>query len=377
MDELEFWNEYSWNWKTPQDVQEFVGLALENLPTYDYAYEGDWDGDENFYTNWWSPVEDAIYKMAVSFSQSDLEESIRYLLAPEGEFVECDPAIISGIIKHVPGFPEEFPELKPALDLLIDPDEVYSSDWWDFSWYPFISAYFTQTFWGPELLAKSIHVPSNILEIIFQTSFSAGNPYKAARVRIALAMNPRCPKHILDFLYENRNGTDWLLNDAEEEGVFIYSEDSVSIDESVDSLGDIREDAESALHFRYPTTDQWSSSPGAQYVENLFDISWEAESMQSCLLTALARNANLEPEQYEELANSEDPLVRIFLSVNPSISEELKAVFELNPPTLTFTPYDGHPDFVEEVTLQGDINSIAKEMGINGASFLRTMAYKG
>ena len=36
-EEQDFWEEYNWNWKSPDDVNEFVEVALEH-DVYQYAW---------------------------------------------------------------------------------------------------------------------------------------------------------------------------------------------------------------------------------------------------------------------------------------------------------------------------------------------------
>jgi hypothetical protein len=66
-------------------------------------------------------------------------------------------------------------------------------------------------------------------------------------------------------------------------------------------------------------------------------------------LAALAKNTNLSQAQYADLYKETHPLIRYFLSKNPSLQEEFKVALVLESPTFTFTPYDGDQD---EVTLK-------------------------
>ena len=328
-------------------------LVLENNSTYEYAYETlrDSGDDENFYLQWWHPVQQAVERMAKSFNQSDIEDAIMYLLAPEADFVECDPAIFDALLKYVPGFPNKFPKFENAIEVFLERDASYTSDWWDFSWYPFISANLTWTFWGPETLARSPNVDPQYLTRIFLLSFNAETPYKSFRARVALATNPNCPPEILEFLYTNRNSVDWLLNDVEEEGVLLCEDDKYSINEDLKSISERRKDAELTQSFKFPTDTNWSSGPGAEYVANLLDIEWEAENAQICLLAALAKNPALTDEKYLALASVEHPLVRYFLSQNQSIPKNLRTHLDGEKPTFTFKPYGSHPRYTDEITL--------------------------
>lgn len=344
------WNDYSWDWKTPDDVREFVDLVLENHDSYEYAYETLSDlGNENFYCQWWSPVQDAIKVMAQKFSRSDLEESIEHLLSPEGDYVECDPAIFDALLKYVPGFPADFPRFSDAIENFLEVGAEYTSDWWDFTWYPFEGAEFTWTFWGPETMARSENVSPELLRTIFKLSFNAETPYKSFRSRVALASNPNSPKEILDFLFLNNENNDWLINDREDSGVLLFEDGKYSINEDVESISFLRGEAELTNSLRFATDNRWSSGPGAQYVENLLDIEWEADSARTCLLAAFAKNPGLEILQYEELAKVDHPLVRYFLSINPSIPGNLKELLDSEKPTFAFMPYGSQ--YAEEVTL--------------------------
>lgn len=346
------WYEYGWQWKTPTDVKEFASLALESFSSYEYAYEYFEDSDdEDFFTYWWSPLQQSIKNMADEFKQSDLEDAIGHLLAPEGHFIECDPAIFDALLKNVPGFPSQYPKFADAIEVFLHRDASYSSDWWDFSWYPFISAEFTWTFWGPETLARSTNIDSRYLTRIFLQSFNAETPYKSFRARVALATNPTCPTEILEFFYTNRNSVDWLINGAEEEDILLREADLYLINENLESIAERRKSAELTKSFRYPTDINWSSGPGAEYVANLIDIEWEADDAQTCLLVALAKNPALTDEMYLELAKVEHPLVRYSLSQNQSLPLNLREVFDKEKPTFTFKPYGSHPRYTDEITL--------------------------
>jgi Tfp pilus assembly protein PilF len=346
------WNDYAWDWKTPDDVREFVDLVLENHDIYEYAYDTlSGIGSENFYCQWWAPVQDAIKSMAKNFSKSDLEESIEHLLAPEGGYVECDPAIFDALLKYVPGFPADYPQFSEAINNFIEAGAEYTSDWWDFTWYPFIGAEFTWTFWGPETMARSRNVSPELLTTIFKLSFIAETPYKSFRSRVALATNPNSPKEILEFLFRNKDNNDWLINDYEEEGALLFQDGRYVINEELESIDDLRKNAELVENFRFPSDNRWSSGPGAEYVENLIDIQWEADCARSCLLAALAKNPALEVEQYEELGREEHPLVRYLLSINPSIPGKLKELLAAEKPTFTYKPYGSHPKWTDDVTL--------------------------
>ena len=344
-EELEFWVQYDWNWKSPSDVKEFVVVATER-ETFEYAF-GTLEiyGYQEYIDHWWNPVQDAIALMAKNFSREDLSQAINYILFPEGDpYSECDPAIFDALLKFVPGFPSDFPESTKYLDGIVEA----GSNWWDSSWYPLLGSYITWTFWGPETMARSKNIDVKYLRRIFELSFRSVNSYRSFRARVALATNPNCPKDILDFLYTNKDTSDWLLNDYEEYGLLTHIDGKYLIDETVAELEECRKTALMALDFKIPTDDRFDSGPGAEYVENLLDIQWEADSGRTCLLAAFAKNTNLSESQYEELYKETDPLVRYFLSKNPSLQKELRVALALESPTFTFTPYDGDQ---EEETL--------------------------
>ena len=344
-EELEFWVQYDWNWKSPSDVKEFVVVATER-ETFEYAFGtlGIYAYQE-YIDHWWNPVQDAIALMAKNFSREDLSQAINYILFPEGNpYSECDPAIFDALLKFVPGFPSDFPESTKYLDGIVEA----GSNWWDSSWYPLLGSYITWTFWGPETMARSKNIDPKYLRRIFELSFRSVNSYRSFRARVALATNPNCPKDILDFLYTNKDTSDWLLNDYEEYGLLTHIDGKYLIDETVAELEECRKTALMALDFKIPTDDRFDSGPGAEYVENLLDIQWEADSGRTCLLAAFAKNTNLSESQYEELYKETDPLVRYFLSKNPSLQKELRVALALESPTFTFTPYDGDQ---EEETL--------------------------
>jgi hypothetical protein len=198
-------------------------------------------------------------------------------------------------------------------------------------------------------MARSKNIDPIYLRRIFEASFVTINSYRSFRARVALATNPNCPKDIVQFLWTNRDSETWLLNDYEEFGLLTHIDDKYIIDETVAELEECRKTALMALDFKIPTDDRFDSGPGAEYVENLLDIQWEADSARTCLLAAFAKNTNLSEAQYEELYKETDSLVRYFLSKNPSLKKELRVALALESPTFTFTPYDGDQD---EVTLK-------------------------
>jgi len=349
LDDLEFWNTYDWNWKSPIDVETFVRDALDRN-VYEYAWGTLADiGEENFYTNWWCPVQSAIEQMGKAFSEEDLKASIKSLLEGNGEGGDSDPSILDALLKYIPGFPRRFPEFNWVIDEAL-PEYGYS-DWWEFSWYPFIGRYLTWTFWGPETLARSQDVDPIYLHRIFKTSLISDNPYKTFRARVALASNPNCPKEIIEFLFENRDTSDWLLQDIEEEGVLELIEGKYQINENCKSTVSAREVAKEVLHFTFPTTERWDSCPGAYFVGSLLDIEWEADSARTCLLAALSKNVSLRDEMYLKLSQEQHPLIKYFLSKNSSINKTLKTLFFLDKPTFTFQPYGSSSSMVDEITL--------------------------
>ena len=345
-EELEFWVQYDWNWKSPSDVKEFVLVATER-ETFEYAF-GTLEiyGYQEYIDHWWNPVQDAIALMAKNFSREDLSQAINYILFPEGDpYSECDPAIFDALLKFVPGFPSDFPESTKYLDGIVEA----GSNWWDSSWYPLLGSYITWTFWGPETMARSKNIDPKYLRRIFELSFRSVNSYRSFRARVALATNPNCPKDILDFLYTNKDTSDWLLNDYEEFGLLTHIDGKYLINETVAELEECRKTALMALDFKIPTDDRFDSGPGAEYVENLLDIQWEADSARTCLLAAFAKNTNLSESQYADLYKETHPLVRYFLSKNPSLQEEIKVALVLESPTFSFIPYEDPNNTEEEI----------------------------
>jgi hypothetical protein len=347
-EELEFWVQYDWNWKSPDDVKKFVEVALEN-DVYQYAWGALEDlGEESFYSIWWNSVQGAIEAMVPRFSETDLKSSIGFLL--QGDFDECDPAIFDALLKHVPEFPRKYPEINDYLESIMPDNRL--SDWWEYSWYPFNGRYFTWTFWGPETMARSIYIDPIYLTRIFKNSIVAENPYRTFRARVALASNPNCPKEILEFLWTNRDSENWLLRDYEEEDDLIANlGGKYVINSNHPSIEKIKDEAKLTLDFQVATSGRWDSGPGAQYVENLFDIQWEADNARTCLLAAFAKNTNLSQAQYADLYKETHPLVRYFLSKNPSLQEELKVALVLESPTFSFIPYED-PNYTEEKILK-------------------------
>ena len=348
IDNADFWNDYNWNWQSSHDVKQFVDDAIER-GVYEYAYGelGDM-GSEGYYTTWWLNVQGAIEAIAERFSTSELNASLEHLL--HGDFYECDATIFDAILKYVPGFPKEYPEFEDYIESVMP--ESGLSDWWEYSWYPLISAYHTSTFWGPETMARSTTIDSKYLSRIFDNSIIAENPYRTFRARVALASNPNCPKEIIDFLWVNRQSQDWLLRDYEEVGALKFAGDRYEIIESIDSIEEIRQEARETLDFRFPTNERWESGPGAHYVKNLLDIEWAADDARTCLLAAFAKNSSLDEEKYVELFKEPHPLIKYFLYNNAKVSKDLKATLAIEGSSFTFEPYGSHPMYVEPVTLQ-------------------------
>ena len=348
IDSANFWNDYNWNWQSPDDVKQFVDDAIER-GVYEYAYGelGDM-GSEGYYTTWWLNVQGAIEAIADRFSTSELKVSLEHLL--HGEIDECDPAIFDAILKYVPGFPKEYPEFEDYIESIMPESRL--SDWWEYSWYSLISAYHTSTFWGPETMARSTTIDSKYLSRIFDNSIIAENPYRTFRARVALASNPNCPQEIIDFLWVNRNSQDWLLRDYEEVGALKFAEDKYEIIDSINSIEEIRQEARETLNFRFPTNERWDSGPGAYYVENILDIQWEADDARTCLLAAFAKNSSLDEEKYVELFKESHPLIKYFLYNNANVSKDLKVTLAIEGSSFTFKPYGSHPMYVEAVTLK-------------------------
>ena len=348
-EEIEEWLDERafWNWKSPEDVKNFVEDCLERK-VYEYAWGTiDHLGEERFHTMWWESVEEAIEAIVKKFSEADLRTSIGFLL--QGKFFECDPSIFDALLKHVPEFPRKYPEINEYLESVMPEDSL--SDWWEFSWYPFETEFFTWTFWGPETMARSIHVDPIYLTRIFNNSIRAENPYRTFRARVALASNPNCPQEIIEFLWTNRDSENWLLRDHEEEDDLIANLDGTYvINSNHPSIQEIKDEAKLTLDFQVDTSERWDSGPGAQYVENLLDIQWEADGARTCLLAAFAKNSSLGEEKYVDLFKESHPLIKYFLYNNANVSKDLKAALALEGSSFTFQPYGS--SMVEPVTLQ-------------------------
>jgi hypothetical protein len=357
IDNPDFWNNYNWNWQSPNDVKQFVDDAIER-GVYEYAYGelGDM-GSEGYYTTWWLNVQGAIEAIAKRFSTSELNASLEHFL--HGDFDECDATIFDAILKYVPGFPKEYPEFEDYIESVMP--ESGLGDWWEYTWYSLESAYHTSTFWGPETMARSTTIDRKYLSRIFDNSIIAENPYRTFRARVALATNPNCPKEIIEFLWVNRNSQDWLLRDLScidpdtyerdtKIGALRFTGSKYEIDESVDNIEEIRQEARETLGFRFPTTEMWESGPGAHYVENLLDIQWEADDARTCLLAAFAKNSSLDEEEYLELFKESHPLIRYFLFNNANVSKDLKTALSLEGSSFTYQPYENPSMY--EVLLQ-------------------------
>jgi hypothetical protein len=107
IDNPDFWNNYNWNWQSPNDVKQFVDDAIER-GVYEYAYGelGDM-GSEGYYTTWWLNVQGAIEAIAKRFSTSELNASLEHFL--HGDFDECDATIFDAISKVCPGLSQGIP----------------------------------------------------------------------------------------------------------------------------------------------------------------------------------------------------------------------------------------------------------------------------
>jgi len=265
-DNLEFWNTYNWDWNSPSDVKRFVDDAITRG-----VYQNAWGsslqdiGEENFYTNWWLPVQDAIKSICSNFTREDLKASIQILL--EGDEGESDPSILDALLKYAPGFPIEYPEFDIFIDKAVP--EEWMSDWEEFEWYSFIDRYIVWTLWPPETLARSSNVDVKYLWRIFEKSINGYEPYQTFRARVALATNPICPPQIIEFLFKNRHKADWLFRDCEEDGLFSLEDNAYVINEGIPSLEDVRDEAEKALGFIGQINRNDFTGRGAHFVENL------------------------------------------------------------------------------------------------------------
>jgi hypothetical protein len=337
---LEFWNKYRWDWKTPADVQAFVEIAIEQG-----MYEDSIDTiglDENWYTNWWLPVHDAIERFSNTHGQEDITAALDYLLSPFKENEVVDFAIYDSLLKSITNFPANWPEHLNTLDL-------YYTHASEFAWLNRVGRYFCWTFYAPETIALSPGVPPEFLHSLFIKSiwlYDYNAPQQAFRVRLALAMNQNTPKEIIHFLWDERD-RDWLI--CEED---VEDESSITVVEVLDGSIRINENSEVLEEARVRISDMEDMSSsmfyteqelgGAGYLDTLFDIAFEGVSARECLLAAFAKNPNLSEHQYEEIAKEESDFVRYMLSKNPGVPRTLAVQLALQGCSFTFTPHSGN-----------------------------------
>jgi hypothetical protein len=338
---LEFWNNYSWNWKTPADVQEFIETAIEQ-GMYEDSVEI-MGLDENWYTNWWLPAQDAIKRMISTFNEEDLSESVRYLLEPFEDYYTIDFAIYDAILKFLPGFPSEWSEYENSLD-------KYYENSCEFSWLTTEGRYFTWTFYGPESIAKSKWISRNFLRRVFINSIwlsDYNSIQQAFRVRLAFAMNPNSPVEILNFLWDERNSGNWMateddLDEDSEISILDISETRIVLNPDSEFFETTRERIDEMEDLSHQIFGNDLELRGAAFLDTLFDIPMEGRTARECLFAAFAKNPNLSEHQYEEIAQEESDFVRYMLSKNPAVPRTLAVQLALEGCTFTFTPHSGN-----------------------------------
>ena len=349
-DTVDFWREYDWDWRSSSDVKKFIDEGFRT-----HVIEESWGefgvgsgviDSEEWVTLWWFNVQEAIEKICKEFSDEELSKSVIELMRPM-EVVETggDQAIYDALIKYVPGFPIRYPEYAKSL-------EVYDEIWCEYSWLSMGDGrYFLWIFYGRDNIAKSPNVPSAFLQSMFDKSFYYWHQHQALRVRIGLAMNPSTPAPVLEFLYRNRHGVDWLLHDSNSDDlqILLFENNSYEINSDLPELDDLRSAAEELLVFEYPATDSFDDCPGVEYMENLFGHQILFKDANEALNVALAMNPGLSTSDLEGLAHESSDYVRYFLSKNPSISIESKVEVVLAQSTITFQPYGSN--IVDPITL--------------------------
>lgn len=314
-DESDFWVDYEgFNWTSVSDVETFVQAAVDNGTYVDGFQQFDYGSD--WIENWWFPVRDSIQSMIRSFTPEDLQQAISILLEPM-DSVPGDCAIMDSLIRSGVDFSRE--PLKQYL-------ENYYINWCDDSYvsWPWEDIQFS--YCAYESIAISPATSAEMLTRLFQDSFSMSESHLVFRIRVALAKNPSTPAHILKFLFENRNGTDWLISDPEG-----YSPltDNFEIDEDFENLEEIRSSVQDLIDDGLPED--------ATYMYSILGIDWNPESATESLLCAFANNQALSQEMYLELYQSNLESVVYFLSKNSSINGDLKTSLESMKPTFTLT----------------------------------------
>ena len=355
-DNVDFWNDYDWVWKSSDDVKQFIDDAvrthviLESFREFGVGSEDSPISSEDWVLLWWENVQAAIQQIVLKFSDGEMRDSLVHLMTPMALFKSGgDQAIYDALLKYLPGFPTNYPEYANSL-------HEYEEIWCEFSWLSMGDwRYFLWIFYGRDNIAKSPYVDPEYLRKMFEESFVYEHPHQAIRVRIGLAMNPSTPKPILDFLFENREEVDWLLHDTEasssgdELELLVREGERYEINSELEELEDLREFADDLQNFNYSSGNSFEDCPGVEYMENLFGYQITFETASEALKVALAHNTSLSPEALSELSLEDNEYVRYFLSKNRSISPALRIKLEESVKPITFQPYGSN--IADEVTL--------------------------
>jgi hypothetical protein len=335
-DVLDYWNSFDFAWKSCEDVQHFVDAALASG-----AYQDSIDAfgglDENWYTNWFTQVQDSIKNMAHKFSDADLYEAVDILMAPFSEIgFGSEFATYDALLKFVPNFPFGWPKHKDSFD------QYYEACLDEFSYLTNIGRYFNWTFSACDTIALMENIDSEFLNRIFVDSFSLES-HQSFRVRLCLAKNPKTPRAILNFMLNYQNGPEWLLMDFDQ---IKKVDDSLLVDSQDGELSGEMEDAQDYLNSLRPYADF-----NPLYLQEVIGIALEPESGTDALKIALTFNSALTTEELEVLYQNPIAAVRYFIRKNPSCPDFLKAQSAIEQPSFSYTPYDVDPSDAEEVTL--------------------------
>jgi hypothetical protein len=333
-DILDFWNNYDFSWKSCSDIQHFVDAAVA-CGAYENSLDAFGGLDENWYTNWFTPVQQAIQEMSDKFSPKELHKAVDVFMEP---FMAIDFgnefAVYDALLKYVPSFPFAWKQHETSLL------KYYGSCCDEFSYQTNIGRYFNWTFSPCDTIALMKNIDSKFLERIFVDSFSLDR-HQSFRVRLCLARNPKTPKAVLDFLIKYQDGPEWLIMDFEEikkiKGSYSYIPSEF--------VGELQ-DAADYLESLGPYCDF-----NPMFLEEIFGIPWEVGSGVEALKTALALNPGLSAIELETLYQSEYESVKYFIRKNPSCPDFLGAQSAIEQPTFTFTPYSGDPSDVEDIVL--------------------------
>ena len=314
-DANDFWIDYEgFGWQTVSEVSTFLQDAVDNETYIDGFQQFDYGSD--WIENWWFPVQESILSMIHNFPPDDLQKAIEILLEPMESF-PGDCAIMDSLISGGVDFTQE--SLKPYL-------ENYYVNWCEDSYvsWPWEDIQFS--YCAYESIALSPATSAEMLTRLFRDSFSMSESHIVFRIRVALAKNPSTPAHILKYLFDNRNGTDWLISDPEG-----YSPltDNFEIDEDFEGLDDIRSHVQEMLNE--------GLSEETTYMFSILGIDWVHNSALEALLCAFASNIALTDDMYMNLYESGFESTIYYLSKNKAVAGDLKSILESTKPTFTLT----------------------------------------